>query len=112
MKRNLTPTRAEVSDIANATVDGIDAVMLSKGIAYGPYIKQALQVTAKTITAVESSSELKKANWLKSKRVEFKDFLDIVSYQACQTAQKLRAKALVCFNKEGTNSLANCKLSS
>ena len=104
MKRNLTPTRAEVSDIANATVDGIDAVMLSKGIAYGPYIKQALQVTAKTITAVESSSELK-ANWLKSKRVEFKDFLDIVSYQACQTAQKLRAKALVCLTKEGTTAL-------
>ena len=103
MKKNLTPTRAEVSDIANATVDGIDAVMLSKGIAYGSYTKNALQVAQKTILAAESSSELK-ANWLKTKK-HGKDFMEIVSYHACSTAHRLQAKALVCLTEEGITAL-------
>lgn len=103
MKRNLTPTRAEVSDIANATVDGIDAIMLSKGIAYGPHTKKALQIAKKTILAAESSSGLK-ANWLKTKR-HTKDFMEIVSYHACSTARRLQAKALVCLTEEGITAL-------
>ncbi len=103
MKRNLTPTRAEVSDIANSAVDGIDAIVLSKEIAYGGHIKEALAVAQKTIQAAESSADLK-ANWLKTRK-NSKDFLEVIAYHACKTAENLQAKALVCLTKEGTTAL-------
>ena len=103
MRNNLTPTRAEISDIANATIDGIDAVILSKEIAYGKHTKQALIVAQKTIQDAENSTDLT-VNWAKEGR-KTKDHLGLITYQACKAAQHVKAKALVCLTKEGATAL-------
>lgn len=55
MIRNPRPTRAEVSDVANAVVDHTDAVMLSGESAYGKYPVESVQIMAKTIINIEAS---------------------------------------------------------
>lgn len=99
MKQNPTPTRAEVSDIANAVIDGTDAVVLSKEIPKGHNTLRALSVAAKTIEEVETSTNLK-SNWVKS-ALELRNKTAHLAYYACITADRVGAKALVCLTKEG-----------
>ena len=100
MKQNPTPTRAEVSDIANAVIDGTDAVVLSKEIPRGHNTLRALNVAAKTIEEVENSPT-RKQNWTKSP-IQLQSHAAHLAYYACVTAERVKAKALVCLTKEGT----------
>ncbi len=58
MIRNARPTRAEASDVANAILDGTDAVMLSGESAVGQYPVQAVEMLAKIATEVEKNLEI------------------------------------------------------
>ncbi len=107
MRKNPTPTRAEVSDIANAVIDGTDAVVLAEEIPLGPYTGRALDVVDKVIKDVEQSSAVHR-NWGKADP-KIKIEMDAVAYGAFHTARRVGAKAIVCLTELGNTAL---KLSS
>jgi pyruvate kinase len=104
MRRNVTPTRAEVSDIANAVIDGTDAVVLSEEVAHGKYASQALQFMRRTIADIESSKTAEEPNWVKLAPTVTTE-MDAVSFAAYRTARRVQAKAIVCITKAGNTAL-------
>lgn len=107
MRRNPTPTRAEVSDIANSVIDGVDAILLSQDLCHGPYMKRSLEVTHNVILDVEQNKELE-SNWMKE-APKIRNEFDAISFQAYHVAKRVNAKAIVCITKAGNTAL---KLSS
>ena len=94
MKDNPFPTRAEVSDIANAVYDGTDAVMLSDETTIGKFPIQAVEVLHDTIKDVELDYPyFKSFNTLNK--------ADAVSKSAVELAKNLDKEALVSFTMSG-----------
>ncbi len=94
------PTRAEVSDVANAIFDGTDAVMLSGETAIGRHPVQTVRVMAKI--AVESEKVLPYGRILLEKSEEVTAQTDdAISYAACHIAQQLRAACIVAYTSSG-----------
>jgi pyruvate kinase len=85
MIENARPTRAEVSDVANAVYDHTDAIMLSNESAVGKYPVQATQVLSKVAMTVEN--ELKKHQKYRQNNL-FNEDLPL-SYATCSTAARL-----------------------
>lgn len=100
MRFNPRPTRAEVSDVANAIFDGTDAVMLSAETATGNYPVITVRTMAKIITEAERDSEGLIVHHLSPAEKAF-SIADAISYSACETAEYLKVKAIVAFTKSG-----------
>ena len=100
MIRNPRPTRAEVSDVANAVFDGTSCVMLSGETASGKYPLEAAQTMVDTIRAAELATDY----WGRFRRFEFKpgrDINDAVTHASCQTAMDLEADAILTPTQTG-----------
>jgi len=102
MKYNPFPTRAEVSDIANAVYDGTDAVMLSDETTVGKFPIEAVEVLHDTIKDVEKEYPY------------FKDYTpinesDAVSKSAVELAKNLNKEAIVPFTTSGASALTISK---
>jgi len=94
------PTRAEVSDVANAILDGTDAVMLSAETAVGRYPIETVAVAASVAHAVEQSHryrQLARSEFRKSEP----DFSNAVAMAAVHITEALKLKHIVCFTETG-----------
>jgi pyruvate kinase len=89
------PTRAEVSDVANAVLDGTDAIMLSGETAAGDYPIEAVKVMKKAAQAAENSIDYIK-NFTRISSLMQQSVTNAVSHAACSTAMQLGAKAIIC----------------
>lgn len=98
------PTRAEVSDVANAIFDGADAVMLSGETAAGKYPVQAAEMMAKIATETEGA--LPYEQWLIEKRRHAPAQTDdAISYAACAISQQIGARCIVAYTRTGSTAL-------
>jgi pyruvate kinase len=88
------PTRAEVADVANAILDGTDAVMLSQETAIGAHPVEAVAMMAAIAEQTESIAPYERWNESRVRRTEF-DPAHTIAHNVCDAARELRLDALV-----------------
>ena len=101
MIENAVPTRAEVSDIANAIYDGTDAVMLSAETSAGKYPVEAVKVMARV--AKEAESTVSAARLAEASKNPRSTTAEIVADAAFRAARLMNAAAIVVFTSTGTS---------
>jgi pyruvate kinase len=102
MTEHLRPTRAETTDVANAVIDGTDALMLSAETATGRYPVDAIKMMDRIIVYTERQ-------YLKTKSdardtihdAQYADFAEATADAACRAAEDIKAKVLVAFTQSG-----------
>lgn len=100
MTRNPRPTRAEVSDVANAVFDGTSCVMLSGESANGKYPVETIRTMAQICEAAESATHYWKR--FRNRPVEGPlSINDAITHTACQTAMDLNAAGILTATKSG-----------
>lgn len=100
MITSLTPTRAEVNDVANSVMDGADAVMLSGETSVGNYPVQVIEKMTQIIEAVEDSPLIhvpQNVPTVRTKRYITKS----ICYHAAQMAGTIQAKAICTLTNSG-----------
>ena len=100
MIRNPRPTRAEASDVANAILDGTDAVMLSGETAIGKYPIEATLTMDRIATHTESGVEFKKI-MERLGTTSKQTVTDAISYATCHIANELHADAVITATQSG-----------
>ena len=101
MVNSPVPTRAEVTDVANAIYDGTDAIMLSGETSVGNYPVEAVKLMFDV--AREAEFALPYDRMIVEKRHQLEPTTeDAISYDACQTAQQLNASLIVAFTESGS----------
>ena len=98
MIHNPRPTRAEVSDIANAILDGTDALMLSGETSIGKYPVEAVKTMARIAETTEARLTMS-SDYLNG--FDDNTISTAVGHAACQLAQNIKAKSIICFTEHG-----------
>jgi len=97
---NLMPTRAEVSDVANAIFDGADAVMLSGETAVGKHPVRVVRKMHDILQRVEQEESIYNKEWaLNSESPKF--FSDAICRTVCKIADEINANAIIGMTKSG-----------
>ena len=108
MIRNPRPTRAEVTDVANAIIDGSDCVMLSGETAAGKYPIDAVKVMNNIAITTENSFDFQ--NSIKNKnRHDNLNIMNSISLSTKEIAENLKAKAIICATASGITPIAISK---
>ncbi len=97
------PTRAEISDVANAILDGTDAVMLSAETAAGSYPREAVAMMVRVAEDVESDPQLKEHGFhLLSEDFGSRSLPEAIGQAACRVAESVSAAAILAFTQTGS----------
>ncbi|KGF24939.1 pyruvate kinase [Corynebacterium tuscaniense] len=106
MIENSRPTRAEASDVANAVLDGTDAVMLSGETSIGVDPRNVVQTMDRIVRVAESMGNVPPLNHIpRTKR-------GVISYSARDIAERLNSRALVAFTNSGETARRMARLRS
>lgn len=108
MMRNPRPTRAEVTDVANAIIDGTSAIMLSGETAAGKYPEQAVKTMSKIATRIEASLDYDEMLNTSVSLLE-NTTTNSISKSACVVARDLDAAAIVASTNSGSTARALSK---
>lgn len=101
MISNPRPTRAEITDVANAIYDGTSAIMLSGETAAGKYPVETVKAMALIAKTTEKDINYK-ARFSKREQAENKDITNAISHATVTTAHDLDANAIITVTKTGT----------
>lgn len=100
MTGHMTPTRAEAADVANAVLDGTDALMLSAETSIGKYPVEALKMMDRIIRSTEESKIQKYSTDIVSTH-----FAQALAESACSAAMDINAGTIVSFSRSGFTAL-------
>ena len=100
MIHNPRPTRAEISDVANAVYDGTSAIMLSGETAAGKYPTKSVEIMARIAETTEENIHYNKR--FHNAEFKIKNAVDAISHSTCGMAIDIEAKAIVACSLSGT----------
>ena len=108
MMRNPRPTRAEVSDVANAVYDGTSCVMLSGETAGGKYPLEALAAMLSIVNEAEASIDYWR-KFMKQQVATGANINDAITHTCCLTARDLNATAILAATSSGKTARMICR---
>lgn len=100
MTEHMSPTRAEAADVANAVLDGTDALMLSAETSIGKYPVQTLNMMDRIIRVAEGSE-----NQARTVPLQSENFAQALAEAACSSATDINARTIVAFSRSGFTGL-------
>ncbi len=101
MIENYTPTRAEVNDVANAVLDGADAVMLSAETSVGKFPVRVIEVMNKIVTQIETSDKIYHHEEPPAESKEERYITDSICFNATRLSKRVGAKAIMTMTVSG-----------
>ncbi len=103
MITNVTPTRAEVNDVANAVLDGADAVMLSGETSVGKFPNEVIRTMVNIVNEMEKFDGIYHKDQLPDKS-QSRFISDSICFNACRLAQRVEADAIITMSYSGYTS--------
>lgn len=101
MINSLTPTRAEVNDVANSVMDGADAVMLSGETSIGKYPVQVIKTMANILAKVENDTHINVPSHRPIDKEDERFITNVVCYNAARMSENMDTQAIVTITYSG-----------